>query len=113
MYRLMGFHEETPVYEDPIQRVRVQFVSAGSDMLVELIEPAEEGSPVSRHLQKHGPGLVHLCYLTADIEGACTYVREHGGIVTCEPVPAVAFAGRRIAFIYWNSLVMEFLESER
>jgi methylmalonyl-CoA/ethylmalonyl-CoA epimerase len=113
LYEDLGFAAATPIYHDPIQKVRVVFMATGSDVLVELVEPAEPDSPVSNFLTKHGPGLHHLCYEVADIERACEQLREQGGIITCAPVPAVAFAGRRIAFIYRREGLIELLEAER
>jgi methylmalonyl-CoA/ethylmalonyl-CoA epimerase len=113
LYEDMGFAAVTDVIHDPIQKVRVAFFATGSDVLVELVEPADEHSPVSNFLTKHGPGLHHLCYEVDDVEAACERLREHGGIVTCPPVPAVAFAGRRIAFVFRREGLIELLERAR
>lgn len=113
LYSALGFEAATPIYFDPIQGVRVQFIHTGADVLVELVEPARPDSPVSNFLKKRGPGLHHLCYLVDEVHQACEHVRDHGGIVTCEPVPAVAFQARSIAFVYWYGSLIEFLERER
>ncbi|KYC40122.1 hypothetical protein WA1_29705 [Scytonema hofmannii PCC 7110] len=110
LYSGMGFEAATPIYHDPIQKVRVQFINSGSNVLIELVEPAEPDSPVSNFLKKRGPGFHHLCYLVDDINASCEYVREQGGIITCTPVPAVAFQGKHIAFVYWHGTIIEFLE---
>ena len=110
LYSAMGFEAATPLYYDPIQKVRVQFINTGSNVLIELVEPAETDSPVSNFLKKRGSGFHHLCYIVDDINQVCEYVREQGGIVTCTPVPAVAFQGRHIAFVYWHGTIIEFLE---
>ncbi|BAZ25058.1 hypothetical protein NIES4073_59620 [Kalymmatonema gypsitolerans NIES-4073] len=110
LYSAMGFEAATPIYHDPIQKVRVQFINSGSDVLIELVEPAETDSPVSNFLKKRGSGFHHLCYLVDDINSSCEYVREQGGIITCTPVPAVAFQGKHIAFVYWHGTIIEFLE---
>jgi len=112
-YASLGFVTDTTVYVDPIQRVSVQFIRPGADVLIELVEPLQKDSPVSRFLEKRGPGLHHLCYEVDNIARACGHAREKGGIVTCEPVPAVAFQGRRIAFVYWNRSLIEFLEEKK
>lgn len=113
LYEDMGFTAATPVYHDPVQQVRVVFMSTGADVLVELVEPASEKSPVSNFLKKRGPGLHHLCYEVDDIERECASMREKGGIITCEPVPAVAFEGRRIAFVFRREGLIELLERAR
>jgi methylmalonyl-CoA/ethylmalonyl-CoA epimerase len=110
LYSAMGFEVATPIYHDPIQKVRVQFINTGSNVLIELVEPAQTDSPVSNFLKKRGSGFHHLCYIVDDIDRVCEYVREQGGIVTCTPVPAVAFQGRHIAFVYWHGTIIELLE---
>lgn len=110
LYSALGFQAATQICSDPTQRVRVQFINTNTNVLVELIEPAQPDSPVSNFLKKRGPGLHHLCYLVDDIDQVCGMVREQGGIITCEPVPAVAFQGKRIAFVYWHNNIIEFLE---
>src|SRR5271155_5428516 len=51
------------VIHDPIQRVRVAFLSPVDtrNPVFELVEPASESSPVSNFLKKGG-GLHHVCY---------------------------------------------------
>lgn len=110
LYSAMGFVNTTPIYHDPIQKVRVQFFSTGSNVLIELVEPAADDSPVSNFLNKRGAGFHHLCYLVSDIHQMCEYARAQGGIITCAPVPAVAFDGKLIAFVYWHKTIIEFLE---
>jgi methylmalonyl-CoA/ethylmalonyl-CoA epimerase len=54
-------------------------------------------------LKKDGGGAYHLCFETSDIEAALTHAKDNGCIVISGPVPAVAFDGRRIAWIYTRS----------
>lgn len=100
LYRRMvpiGFPCE--IIYDEIQKVRVAFVDAGNDVALEFIEPVGLDSPVARAL-KQGTNLHHLCYEVAELEQALAQAREAGALIVCEPVPARAFQGRRIAFIY-------------
>lgn len=97
---------------DPIQRVRVAFFQGpnNADPLIELVEPGEPGSPVSRFLERGG-GLHHLCYEVRDLEAQLKSCKSAGSVVIRPPVPAVAFEGRRIAWaVTKNKLLMEFLE---
>lgn len=84
---------------DEIQQVRVAFVEAGNGVTIEFIEPAGESSPITRALRR-GVSLHHICYEVEDIKAAVSQAHAAGALVICEPVPAVAFQGRRIAFVY-------------
>jgi methylmalonyl-CoA/ethylmalonyl-CoA epimerase len=100
------------VYHDPNQGVRVTFLKSrrAGDPLWELVEPAADQSPVQTFLAKGG-GLHHVCYVVDNLEQALVDARAFGALVAREPMPAVAFGGRRIAWIYTkNRLLIEYLE---
>jgi methylmalonyl-CoA/ethylmalonyl-CoA epimerase len=100
------------ITHDPNQAVRVTFLrsQALGDPLFELIEPAGEKSPVIPFLKKGG-GLHHLCYQVPCLERQLELSRSQGGLVTRAPMPAAAFGGRRIAWVYTRSkLLVEYLE---
>jgi len=100
------------VIHDPIQRVRVAFfypINARNPVF-ELVEPANETSPVAYFLKKHG-GLHHVCYEVDDLETSLREARQAGLGLVAPPAPAVAFNSRRIAWVCSkNRLLMEFLE---
>ena len=103
---------EGEIIHDPGQRVRVAFLRSNDpgNPVIELVEPAGEASPVIKFLGKGG-GLHHLCYEVADLEAGLREARSMGMLIIAGPVPAVAFGGRRISWVYSkNRLLMEFLE---
>ena len=101
VYRtVFGYDVLAGPFEDAIQRVTVCFVGPGSGgPTIELVEPAGAESPIARHLAK-GIGAYHVCYEVGALEPALAYVRAAGCVVIAHPVPATAFGGRRIAWLY-------------
>jgi methylmalonyl-CoA/ethylmalonyl-CoA epimerase len=100
------------ITHDPIQRVRVSFLDPVDprNPVFELVEPASDESPVSNFLRKGG-GLHHVCYEIDDLESGLQEARRAGLITVALPAPAVAFGGRRIAWICSKRrLLMELLE---
>jgi methylmalonyl-CoA/ethylmalonyl-CoA epimerase len=89
----------SPVYEDPIQRVRVLFAEVSPGTLIELVEPLDEGSPVTRVLGDARGGLYHLCYEVEDLDATLARFRKHRCLPLAPAAPAVAFGGRRIVFL--------------
>jgi methylmalonyl-CoA/ethylmalonyl-CoA epimerase len=89
----------SPVYEDPIQRVRVLFAEVSPGTLVELVEPLDAESPVTRFIGDARGGLYHLCYEVEDLDGAVKRFRKHRCLPLAPAAPAVAFGGRRIVFL--------------
>ncbi|OGA36095.1 MAG: hypothetical protein A3G80_01095 [Betaproteobacteria bacterium RIFCSPLOWO2_12_FULL_62_13b] len=101
----------SPIVIDPIQRVQVQLWGDTHGPRLELIQPSEDFSPVSRFLKKGG-GLSHLCFEVEDIVAAVENARAEGAICLQDPVPAAAFGGRRVAFVIGREIgLIEFLES--
>ncbi|MET4479965.1 VOC family protein [Bradyrhizobium sp. F1.13.3] len=94
---IVGYNPEGPIIEDPIQQVRIQFVSGGGPRL-ELIEPADAQSPVQGIL-KRGGKFYHLAYEVGRFDDAIAYFRERQYLPVSSPAPAVAFDMRRIVFL--------------
>jgi methylmalonyl-CoA/ethylmalonyl-CoA epimerase len=102
---LFGYKLVSGPFDDPIQKVTVSFLAkSDSDVAeIELIAPISEDSPIRSMLAKDGGGAYHLCFETSDIDGALAHAKKSGCIIVSPPVPAVAFQGRRIAWIYTRS----------
>jgi len=100
------------IIHDPNQGVRVTFLRSAqrADPLFELVEPAGENTPVLAFL-KRGGGLHHVCYEVPSLEDTLSRMRALGALITRQPLPALAFGGRRIAWVYTkNKLLIEYLE---
>lgn len=101
------------IIADPLQGVRVTFlrsITSPNESLIELVEPAGDKSPVQNFL-KRGGGLHHLCYEVDSLAAQLHLSRTLGGLVVRQPMPAVAFGGREIAWVYTaDKLLTEYLE---
>jgi hypothetical protein len=96
---------------DPNQNVKVAFVSLHGQN-IELIEPLSNDSPISQSLRKGGK-LVHLCYSVDDIDSAIVHGTTRGYRCIGEPVQAVAFHQRRIAWLFHREFgLFELVERE-
>jgi methylmalonyl-CoA/ethylmalonyl-CoA epimerase len=111
--RRLGCELEGDLVHDPVQTAFIQFLRfRGDSVLVELVAPDGPESRLGKAVAKGG-GLNHLCYATDDIESACRSLREEGMMIIHEPTPAVAFGGRRIAWLMGPDRVLtELVERE-
>ena len=94
MHQSLSGHPATPVETLESQGVRVAFVGD-----IELIEPLFPDTPVGRFLSRHGPGLHHLAYRTADLERELARLAD----LSFEPTDAGArlgARGHRVAFLH-------------
>jgi len=113
--RSLGASWDEVVFADPGQKVKVTFLKiATGDVLVELVEPNAEDAPVNKFLREKGPGLHHMCYEVHKLEEALAVLRSKGGLIAKPPKPAVAFEGRRIAWLLTaGKLLLELLEVDK
>jgi len=61
----------------PERQLKVVFVQA-QNALIELLEPTDIDSTVSRFIERRGPGLHHLCFGTPDIRAHLRDLRDKG-----------------------------------
>ncbi len=103
------------IFEDPLQKAKVAFLTTrAGDAQIELVQPLGETSPVQRFLQERGGGMHHLCYEVADLEAELAAFRSRGASIASRPKPAVAFGGRRIAWVVTSEkFLVELLEEGR
>ena len=69
-----------------------------ADSRIELLEPAATDSPISKFLEKRGPGLHHIALRVPDLDGALARLRESGARLLNEP--RAGAGGHRYVFIH-------------
>ena len=80
------------------QKVNVCFLKT-NNVYIELIEPAEENSPISEFIAKGG-GFHHICFEVSDIHKEAEKMVESGARIVVAPVKG--FDDRLIAFPVLN-----------
>lgn len=111
---LMNYRLYDGPYEDPIQRVKVAFLrrEGTHDPVIELVAPGTDDSPVNNYLRKE-VGAYHMCFEVHTIEQTLAELRTRGCVLVASPAPAVAFKGRKIAWLFTPTRqLIEVLERE-
>lgn len=108
----LGLAQISDVVIDPAQESRLVLLADDSGAVrIELIEPTSETSPVASSAAKGG-GLAHVCYEAADLDAEIARLVDRGALLVREPLPAVLFDGRRVAFLFLRGHgVIELLEA--
>ncbi len=80
------------------QKVNICFLKT-NNVYIELIEPAEENSPIT-NFAKEGGGFHHLCFEVDDIQQEIDKMVKNGAHVVVAPIKG--FDDRLIAFLMLN-----------
>jgi methylmalonyl-CoA/ethylmalonyl-CoA epimerase len=107
----LGLPWSGEIIHDPLQNARVSFLrSSLHEPAIELVEPAGDNSDLHKFVAKGG-GFHHVCYEVSSLENQLQQSRAVGCLIVKRPVPAVAFGGRRITWVYTpERLLVEYLE---
>jgi methylmalonyl-CoA/ethylmalonyl-CoA epimerase len=87
--------------EVPEQKVRVAMLSIGESR-IELLEATSEDSPISRFLEKRGPGIHHIAVRVDDIRATLANLRAKGARLIDEE-PRQGAGGCLVAFVHPSS----------
>ncbi|MEE9391159.1 MAG: VOC family protein [Planctomycetota bacterium] len=109
----LGCRSTGPPVDDPLQKATVSFLKSEheGDPTIELVAPLGADSHLHDVLQRGG-GAYHICYEVDDLEAKVAELKSKRWLVIQQPLPAAAFDGRRIAWLYAPTRALfELLES--
>lgn len=108
-FEALGYWQKGERFCDPAQGVTGCFLE-GAGPRIELLENLVGSQTLTPWLNA-GVRLYHFAYEVDDLDETLAWCRGQRAKVTVQPVPAVAFGGRRIAFVMFRQGVMlEFIE---
>lgn len=87
--------------EVPDQMVRTAFFQVG-ETKIELLESTEPGSPISRFIEKRGPGIHHLAFAVENVAESLKHASDHG-IQLIDETPRKGAEGLKIGFLHPKS----------
>lgn len=83
------------------ESAQVAFLPLG-ETEIELVQPTTSESGLGRYLDKHGPGMHHLCFEVDDIHAWLARLKAKG-VMIINDQPKVGEDGRLYAFIHPKS----------
>ena len=84
------------------QKVRVASFSTGGESRIELLEPTESESPISKSLYRRGEGVHHIALKVRNIKTVLKELKEKG-LKLVDEKPRIGARGAKIAFIHPKS----------
>ena len=103
--------DKIDVEEVPNEKVKVVMLNL-EDTRLELIEPLEDTSPISKFLKERGEGIHHIAITADEIENDVSHAKENGMRFLGE-LRAGSY-GRKITFIHpksLNGVLVEFCQA--
>ena len=91
----------TETEEVVAQKVRVAMLAIGESR-IELLEATSDDSPISKFLERRGPGIHHLAVRVEDIRGALAKLKQNGARLIDEE-PRMGARGCLVAFVHPSS----------
>jgi methylmalonyl-CoA/ethylmalonyl-CoA epimerase len=95
------------------QGVRIAMLPLG-ETHIELLEPLRQDSPISRFLEKRGPGIHHIAVRVDDIRASLAQLKEQGARLI-DDVPRVGARGCLVAFVHpsaMNGVLLELVQHQ-
>jgi methylmalonyl-CoA/ethylmalonyl-CoA epimerase len=99
--KIFGYKQMTEIVINTRQKVKVVFLKKENSLLIKLIEPTDETSPIYKVAMKGG-GLHHLGFRCQDNSEEITRLKSLGLRVITDPQPGEAFENNQIAFLLGN-----------
>jgi methylmalonyl-CoA/ethylmalonyl-CoA epimerase len=102
----------TEVVEE--QKVRVAMLPLGESR-IELLEPTSDDSPISKFLEKRGPGIHHIAVEVDDIITALQKLKDKG-MRLIDKTPRVGAENCLVAFVHPSStggVLLELVQTRR
>lgn len=107
-----GGYRRSAVVEDPVQHVRICWLSKEGAPLVELLASLDDESPVLNILDKVGVSPYHCCYEVDKLEEAVAVLRRQKYALVRRPVEAPALRGSRVCFLFNKNIgLIELVEA--
>lgn len=92
-------HRETEKVSD--QGVITDIYETGGGK-IELLEATNSESPISKFIEKRGPGIHHVCFEVDNVTDAIKELREKGVMVLSDE-PSIGAEGYKVVFIHPKS----------
>ena len=83
----------------PEHGVKVVFINSPNTK-VELLEPLNENSPISKFLEKNpNGGMHHICYEVSDLKSASLKLKAIGASILGDGIPKIGAHGNPVIFL--------------
>ena len=112
-FEIFGYKPMGELRDDAAAGIRVQFLSAPNQPMLELVENLEKEGPMTAHLQARRK-IFHFAYETNDIEADANLLVQEQSAMFLVPITHVADEKSNIAawcyLMFRNMMIMELVQ---
>ena len=98
-FEQLGYKKISDIINDNDRGVDLLFIESENGQLIELVSPNVEDSVVSKIIKTNINSVYHICYITKSIESCINTLINKSFILVDTPKPAIAFNGKKVAFL--------------
>lgn len=98
-FKELGFQPQKPSFDSKLQ-VWLCYMTKEGCPLIELVQQLKGDSLETKLLSSIGVNPYHLCYEVADMEEACTYLKNIGYAPLFSPVPVSVLGNSLICYFH-------------
>ena len=110
-YEALGY-AASEVFRDPAQRADIVLLTRDDSWMVELVSPTAPDSPAMGWADRIDAGPYHTCYEVPDLSEGTDFLAGFKVYPVMDPVPAVAFGGREVTFLWGRRIgLIELLQA--
>ena len=111
MFEKLGFSILKKTIKDQKRGIEIAFMK-NEAVVIELVSPLSESSPISNIIKKVGNTPYHLCFETGGLDEKITELKKHGFVSIDKKSKAVALNNKNVAFLYNKAVgIIELVES--
>lgn len=98
-FEKLGYRQISSLVKDKERGIDIIFIESTDGQLIELVSPNTENSVVSNIVKNQSNSIYHICFIVKSIEQTIENLVKENFILINEPQPAIAFDGKRVAFM--------------
>lgn len=95
----LGYKQISERINDKDRGIDILFLESNNNQVIELVSPNSENSVVDNLIKTQNNSVYHICYITKNIEQTINALTNEQFILIDSPKKAVAFNGKKVAFM--------------
>lgn len=98
-FEKLGYEKTSDLINDVQRGIDILFIESKNNQVIELVSPNQTESVVNSVMKSHVNSIYHICYIVKSLELSIESLSKENFVLIDPPKPAVAFNGKKVAFM--------------